>query len=61
MLTHEDLSKVRLLVLANKQDVKGCMTAAEISQERVQIILMVYRISLKFMADHYYLYKSNFN
>ena len=45
MLTHEDLSKVRLLVLANKQDVKGCMTAAEISQERVQIILMVYRIN----------------
>ena len=37
MLTHEDLSKVRLLVLANKQDVKGCMTAAEISQERIQI------------------------
>lgn len=33
MLTHEDLSKVRLLVLANKQDVKGCMTAAEISQQ----------------------------
>ena len=39
MLTHEDLSKVRLLVLANKQDVKGCMTAAEISQERIQMIL----------------------
>ena len=33
MLEHEDLSKVRLLVLANKQDVKGCMTAAEISQQ----------------------------
>ena len=33
MLQHEDLSRVRLLVLANKQDVKGCMTAAEISQQ----------------------------
>ncbi|CBY09162.1 unnamed protein product [Oikopleura dioica] len=33
MLSHEDLSNSRLLVLANKQDVKGCMTAAEISQQ----------------------------
>jgi ADP-ribosylation factor-like protein 5B len=33
MLNHEDLSNARLLVLANKQDVKGCMTAAEISQQ----------------------------
>ena len=45
MLTHEDLSKVRLLVLANKQDVKGCMTAAEISQELIQIIFMAFVIS----------------
>ena len=44
MLTHEDLSKVRLLVLANKQDVKGCMTAAEISQEWIQIIFMAFVI-----------------
>ena len=51
MLTHEDLSKVRLLVLANKQDVKGCMTAAEISQERVQIILMVYLINFAQVYD----------
>ena len=33
MLAHEDLQSIRLLVLANKQDVKGCMTAAEISQQ----------------------------
>ena len=45
MLTHEDLSKVRLLVLANKQDVKGCMTAAEISQERIQMILWPLQIN----------------
>ena len=51
MLTHEDLSKVRLLVLANKQDVKGCMTAAEISQERVQIIVMVFRKSFAQVFD----------
>ena len=44
MLTHEDLSKVRLLVLANKQDVKGCMTAAEISQEWIQIIFIAFVI-----------------
>ena len=45
MLTHEDLSKVRLLVLANKQDVKGCMTAAEISQERIRMILWPLQIN----------------
>jgi len=32
MLQHEDLKKSRLVVFANKQDVKGCMSAAEISQ-----------------------------
>ncbi|UYV67315.1 ARL5B [Cordylochernes scorpioides] len=31
MLAHEDLRKAGVLVLANKQDLKGCMTAAEIS------------------------------
>nr|CAB3222912.1 ADP-ribosylation factor-like protein 5A [Phallusia mammillata] len=33
MLHHEDLKRARLLVFANKQDIKGKMTAAEISQE----------------------------
>ncbi|XP_017274821.1 putative ADP-ribosylation factor-like protein 5C [Kryptolebias marmoratus] len=32
MLAHEDLQNAAVLVLANKQDVKGSMTAAEISQ-----------------------------
>lgn len=32
MLAHEDLRKAGLLIFANKQDVKGCMTVAEISQ-----------------------------
>jgi len=32
MLQHDDLLKSNLLVLANKQDVKGCLTAAEISE-----------------------------
>ncbi|XP_070779017.1 putative ADP-ribosylation factor-like protein 5C [Enoplosus armatus] len=32
MLSHEDLQNAAVLVLANKQDVKGSMTAAEISQ-----------------------------
>ncbi|XP_045687705.1 ADP-ribosylation factor-like protein 5A isoform X1 [Phyllostomus hastatus] len=32
MLAHEDLRKAGLLVFANKQDVKECMTVAEISQ-----------------------------
>ncbi|KAK2905775.1 hypothetical protein Q8A73_009718 [Channa argus] len=32
MLAHEDLRKAGLLVFANKQDVKGCMSVAEISQ-----------------------------
>ncbi|XP_030435960.1 ADP-ribosylation factor-like protein 5A isoform X1 [Gopherus evgoodei] len=32
MLAHEDLKKAGLLIFANKQDVKECMTIAEISQ-----------------------------
>ncbi|XP_044273927.1 ADP-ribosylation factor-like protein 5A isoform X3 [Varanus komodoensis] len=32
MLAHEDLRKAGLLIFANKQDVKDCMTVAEISQ-----------------------------
>nr|XP_033801786.1 ADP-ribosylation factor-like protein 5A isoform X3 [Geotrypetes seraphini]XP_033801787.1 ADP-ribosylation factor-like protein 5A isoform X3 [Geotrypetes seraphini]XP_033801788.1 ADP-ribosylation factor-like protein 5A isoform X3 [Geotrypetes seraphini]XP_033801789.1 ADP-ribosylation factor-like protein 5A isoform X3 [Geotrypetes seraphini] len=32
MLAHEDLKKAGLLVFANKQDVKECMSVAEISQ-----------------------------
>ncbi|XP_014029022.1 ADP-ribosylation factor-like protein 5A isoform X1 [Salmo salar] len=32
MLAHEDLKKAGLLIFANKQDVKGCMSVAEISQ-----------------------------
>ncbi|KAJ3592423.1 hypothetical protein NHX12_007550 [Muraenolepis orangiensis] len=32
MLAHEDLKKSGLLIFANKQDVKGCMSVAEISQ-----------------------------
>ncbi|KAK9410626.1 ADP-ribosylation factor-like 5A [Crotalus adamanteus] len=32
MLAHEDLRKAGLLIFANKQDVKNCMTVAEISQ-----------------------------
>ncbi|XP_032847647.2 ADP-ribosylation factor-like protein 5B isoform X2 [Tyto alba] len=31
MLAHEDLRKAAVLIFANKQDMKGCMTAAEIS------------------------------
>ncbi|CAH0557177.1 unnamed protein product [Brassicogethes aeneus] len=33
MLTNEELSKAGVLVYANKQDVKGSMTASEISKE----------------------------
>eukprot|EP00045_Choanoeca_perplexa_P000845 m.16539 g.16539 ORF g.16539 m.16539 type:complete len:182 (-) comp10581_c0_seq1:229-774(-) len=33
MLAHEDLAKARVLVLANKQDLKGAMTAAELSKQ----------------------------
>lgn len=33
MLHHEDLRKSAVLIFANKQDVKGCMSAAEISQQ----------------------------
>nr|XP_046272522.1 putative ADP-ribosylation factor-like protein 5C [Scatophagus argus] len=32
MLSHEDLQNASILIMANKQDVKGSMTAAEISQ-----------------------------
>ncbi|XP_014897398.1 putative ADP-ribosylation factor-like protein 5C [Poecilia latipinna] len=32
MLAHEELQNAAILVLANKQDIKGSMTAAEISQ-----------------------------
>nr|XP_020488287.1 ADP-ribosylation factor-like protein 5C [Labrus bergylta] len=32
MLSHEDLQNAAVLILANKQDVKGSMTASEISQ-----------------------------
>ncbi|KAM8845313.1 putative ADP-ribosylation factor-like protein 5C [Spinachia spinachia] len=32
MLAHEDLQNAAVLILANKQDVKGSMTATEISQ-----------------------------
>ncbi|RDD38579.1 ADP-ribosylation factor-like protein 5A [Trichoplax sp. H2] len=33
MLSHEDLKQAGLLIFANKQDIKGCLTAAEISKE----------------------------
>lgn len=33
MLSHEDLRKAAILIYANKQDVKGCMTATEISDK----------------------------
>lgn len=33
ILAHEELSQSAVLVLANKQDVKGSMTAAEISRQ----------------------------
>ena len=33
MLNHEELSKAKVLVYANKQDLKGSMTAADISRE----------------------------
>lgn len=33
MLAHDELSKAAILVFANKQDVKGCMSAAEISKQ----------------------------
>ncbi|CAD6187721.1 unnamed protein product [Caenorhabditis auriculariae] len=33
MLEHEDLSKASLLVLANKQDLEGALTAPEISNQ----------------------------
>lgn len=33
MLAHEELSKAGVLVYANKQDVKGSMSASEISKE----------------------------
>ncbi|CAL1529688.1 unnamed protein product [Lymnaea stagnalis] len=33
MLAHEDLRKAAVLIYANKQDIKGCMSPAEISQQ----------------------------
>ncbi|CAG2182885.1 unnamed protein product, partial [Oppiella nova] len=33
MLAHDDLRRAGVLIYANKQDVKGCMTAAQISKE----------------------------
>eukprot|EP00054_Salpingoeca_dolichothecata_P014682 m.83356 g.83356 ORF g.83356 m.83356 type:complete len:180 (+) comp21116_c0_seq2:95-634(+) len=33
MLAHDDLQKARVLVFANKQDIKGAMPASEISKE----------------------------
>jgi small GTP-binding protein len=33
MLAHDDLKKAGLLVFANKQDLEGCMSPAEISQQ----------------------------
>uniref|UniRef100_T1JPA3 ADP-ribosylation factor-like protein 5B n=1 Tax=Strigamia maritima TaxID=126957 RepID=T1JPA3_STRMM len=33
MLAHDDLHKAAVLIFANKQDLKGSMTAAEISQQ----------------------------
>ncbi|GFY07666.1 ADP-ribosylation factor-like protein 5B [Trichonephila clavipes] len=33
MLAHEDLTKSAVLVYANKQDIKGCMSPAEISEQ----------------------------
>ncbi|XP_015930118.1 ADP-ribosylation factor-like protein 5B isoform X1 [Parasteatoda tepidariorum] len=33
MIAHEDLTKSAVLVFANKQDIKGCMTPAEISEQ----------------------------
>ncbi|GAB1599182.1 ADP-ribosylation factor-like protein 5B [Argonauta hians] len=33
MLAHEDLRKSAMLILANKQDIQGSMSAAEISQQ----------------------------
>ena len=32
MLSHEELANAAVLIYANKQDVKDCMTAAEISK-----------------------------
>ncbi|ESO99804.1 hypothetical protein LOTGIDRAFT_141482 [Lottia gigantea] len=42
MLAHEDLKKAAVLVFANKQDIKGCMSPAEISQQ----------LSLTSVKDH---------
>lgn len=42
MLATEELRKAALLVFANKQDIKGCMSAAEISQQ----------LSLTSVKDH---------
>lgn len=42
MLRHDDLRKAAVLIFANKQDIKGCMSAAEISNE----------LSLTSIKDH---------
>ena len=33
MLGHEDLRKASVLIYANKQDIKGCMSVSQISKE----------------------------
>lgn len=33
LMNHEDLKKAAVLIYANKQDIKGCMTPAEISKQ----------------------------
>ena len=33
MMGHDELNRANILVFANKQDVKGCMSAAEISKQ----------------------------
>ncbi len=33
LVTHEDLKNAVFLIFANKQDVEGCMTAAEITEK----------------------------
>ncbi|XP_064456380.1 ADP-ribosylation factor-like protein 5B [Ornithodoros turicata] len=33
MLSHEDLTKAAVLIFANKQDLKGCMSPTEISEQ----------------------------
>eukprot|EP00116_Pleurobrachia_bachei_P015537 sb/3475799/ len=44
MLKHEDLKKSSLLIYANKQDIKDCMSSTQISQT----------LNLKSIKDHPY-------